>query len=110
MVFSLLERDLTIDDVINYGRNRKEILYLSRDISRENSDVGREFMEKLLSDFKSTVKIYGVTHAYGHRVGEEISAEQRLSLPENLINSMVIGIGADLPMEWSRGFNIARIS
>jgi histidine ammonia-lyase len=99
----LTGRDLSIDNVIEVARGRREV-----SLAREAADrmrATRAVIERLVTD---GVTVYGVTTGFGDLADTRIAPGRAAELQRNLVRSHAAGVGEPLPDEVVRAMLLLR--
>jgi len=100
---ALTGRDLSIDDVIEVARGRREVsLHPS---AAERMRASRAVIERLVDDGAT---VYGVTTGFGDLADVRIDAARTADLQRNLVRSHAAGVGDPLPDEVVRAMLLLR--
>ncbi|HET8776102.1 MAG TPA: aromatic amino acid lyase, partial [Candidatus Limnocylindria bacterium] len=99
----LTGRDLTIDNVIEVARGRREVALDPAAADRMRASRG--VIERLVAD---GVTAYGVTTGFGDLADVRIDPSQTAELQRNLVRSHAAGVGDPLPDEIVRAMLVLR--
>src|ERR687898_688471 len=99
----LTGRDLTIDQVIEVSRGRREVALDAEAADRMRAS--RAVIERLVADGAT---VYGVTTGFGDLADVRIEPSQTADLQRNLVRSHAAGVGDPLPDEVVRAMLVLR--
>src|SRR3989337_353749 len=93
----LTGRDLTIHNVIEVARGRREVAL--DDSAATRMRASRAVIERLVAEGAT---VYGVTTGFGDLADVRIQPSQTAELQRNLVRSHAAGVGEPLPAEGVR--------
>jgi histidine ammonia-lyase len=99
----LTGRDLTIDNVIEVARGRREVALAPEAIERMRAS--RAVIERLVTEGAT---VYGVTTGFGDLADTRIAPGRAAELQRNLVRSHAAGVGDSLPDEVVRAMLLLR--
>src|SRR5215210_4464285 len=99
----LTGRDLTIDNVIEVARGRREVSLDADAAARMRGS--RDVIERLVADGAT---VYGVTTGFGDLADTRIDPRRAAELQRNLVRSHAAGVGEPLPDEVVRAMLLLR--
>ena len=101
----LTGRDLTIDNVIEVARGRRQVKLHADAAARMRAS--RSVIERLVDEGAT---VYGVTTGFGDLADVRIEPSQTADLQRNLVRSHAAGVGEPLPDEVVRAMLLLRAS